>query len=111
MQDFRITVITAETISKIRTTDKISIINVVTASITTIIKREIVVIKETLALRIVAETIVCNNNGMTKLMVSRINVVASKMCACARTSFGHSTRNYCESYTTRNDKTLTGKLT
>lgn len=83
MQDFRITVITAETINKIRTTDKISIINVVTASITTIIKKEIVIFKETWALRIVAETIVCNNNGMTKMMVSRINVVASKkLCMC-----------------------------
>lgn len=69
-----------ETINKIRTTDKISIINVVTASITTI-QKEIVIIKETWAVQIVAEmAAIAYNNGMTiRLMVFKISVVAFKV--------------------------------
>lgn len=69
-----------ETINKIRTTDKISIINVVTASITTI-QKELVIIKETWAVQIVAEMAeIAYNNGMTiRVMVFRISVVASKV--------------------------------
>lgn len=69
-----------ETINKIRTTDKISIINVVTASITTI-QKELVIIKETWAVQIVEEMAeIAYNNGMTiRVMVFRISVVASKV--------------------------------
>lgn len=69
-----------ETINKIRTTDKISIINVVTASITTI-QKEIVIIKETWAVEIVAEMVeIAYNNGMTvRVMVFKISVVAFKV--------------------------------